>query len=369
MKKILTVVCSLVLFFSAVSCKKDNPNGGNPSSDNNTAVPTYIEGVYNPGMHISSIMGPGRAQSWSWDNSNPKQLTSIRDVTNGSEYTFTYKGSGRWGVSSYTEDGVSHRLTYSYDDGTLDNFEVRQNDLLMTKAEVFYTAGHIGHISYGNLANKYLIQLVNKQYGLDLSTNSSIDLGHPSFTVNYEWNGNNVSSESIDVTLVGSMSLTDLYSLFESSFSNSGLGQYAGIIPLIIQYMGDSVYDFTITMNTESAYTYDNKNNPFHGFWAKGLLFNTQVLSANNVLTQTVIGALRFQSSIAISFPQECPDWMPSSIASMWPIIRGILNNMRIPIDRTFPLDKSNSFTYQYNAQGYPTSVTDQDQVRYEYSY
>lgn len=359
MKKMMMAAMAVALIAGATSCKKDKdndrPNGGEAE---------YVTGIFNPSKHIKSVMGPEVAQNWSWDGSS---LSSIVDNVNQSNYSFTYKGSGRQGVVDYRDTEKSRRYTYSYDDGTLDNIEFREDNQLMYNGQAYYADGKLSHMNYTNLSTKFMLQTANQQLGLNLPTESTISMPNPSFTVDYTWSGDNITSEKINVTLNGTVGVQELFDLFGSQLGG-GLGSYAAILPLIIQSMGDMTANFTITINRNEAYTYDSKKNPFYGFWGDGLLFNTQVLSKNNMLTSKTTGNVRFQSQIRITLPEQCPEWL-SQYASMWAIVRAFLNNRELPVDQTLPLDNNQSFTFKYNGDNYPTQATDSDGQTFSYGY
>lgn len=350
---------AVALILGTTSCKKDKDND-RPNGDE----AEYVTGIFNPSKHIKTVSGPSVAQRWNWDGSS---LTSISDNENLVNYTFVYKGSGRQGVVNFQDAEQTRRYTYSYDEGTLDNIEFRENDQLMYNGQAFYQSGKLSHMNYTNLSTKFMLQTANRQLGLNLPTESTISMPNPSFTVDYTWTGNNISSEKINVTLNGTVGVQELFDLFGSQLGGN-MGSYAAILPLIIQSMGDMTADFTITINRNEAYTYDSKKNPFYGYWGDGLLFNTKVLSKNNVLTAKTTGTARFQSQIRITLPEQCPEWL-SQYASMWTIVRAFLNNRELPVDQTIPLDNNQSFTFKYNGDNYPTQVTNSDGQTFSYGY
>lgn len=365
MKKFIVALCGLALLAGLSSCKKDDPSTDEEPA-NTYADPAYVEGIFNPGRHIKSIVGPKMSQQWNWSGS-PLQLTDVTDVVNGESYSFSYKGSGRLGVSDIRNSEGTEQYTFTYDDGTLDSYEIRKNNKMMGRGSVCYAGGHISYITYSDIAANWMIEMSNSLFGMNMSTNTSIQFDNPMFTDRYTWNGSNVATESVEMDLDGTISLSELFDLFGDQMSGA-FGSYSAILRLMVQAMGDSSYAFSITASANASYKYDSKFNPFRGYWGEGLITNPRALSANNVTSVQNTGSIRFQSNITIDLPSECPAWA-SAFSGAWGIIHMLLNGRSIPIDQTIPLSSTKTYSYSYNSIGFPTQVTDQDNNTFTYTY
>lgn len=369
MKRAIVALCALAFFAGMVSCKKDKNEEVIPAS-NETGYenPTYVEGVFNPGRHLAAIVGPGISQQWSWSEGTPKQLTGISDVVNTQSYNFSYKGSGRLATSSYNADGNTFVYTFEYDEGWLDELNVRKNGALWYEGNASHASGHISRVDYFDLSADFITSMAMQLLNRDID-NVSFGLIEPSFSVDYHWNGENIASEDYSAGVSGRLSLMQLYNLFGDEISGGNLGSYAALLPLLIENMGDSSYFYTVDVDAAISYTYDSNYNPYLGFWADGLLLNTKVLSANNITSATLSGSVRFVSTITIHLPSECPAWIPEQYQAYWFIIQPLLNGMEIPIDRTFPLEQSQTFDYKYNSTGFPTEYTTSEGKTYTLTY
>ena len=359
MKKVFVAILALALLAGAVSCKKDDPTpaddpteegGGNQDSD---TEPSYQEGIYNPWRHITCLQNTGTNQQWSWNSGTPRQLTAITDQTSGESYTFTYKNSGLLATATHSEDGNSYLYTYSYDDGELDRYTIKKANTTMAEGEVSHnTSGKITSASYDNFHPELCLSMI----GYDMDP-ANVTLTSSSYNVAYTWVGDNVSQVSESGSFAGKVAMSELIDYFGDELT-SGISSYANIVMLFLQEMGDEQVDYTVSVTRSTNYTYDTQRNPFRGFWGEGLMLNDYVLSANNCTASTAVGNGTFNSGITISLPEECPSWVPSTYQFLWSVIRALLNNKEIPINRTIPLNKTLSYTYQYNDKGFPTSIT-----------
>lgn len=369
MKRAIVAIIALAFLAGMVSCKKDKNEEIDPiGNETDYEDPTYVEGVFNPGRHISTVIGPGISQQWSWSETTPEQLTGISDVVNMTSYNFSYKGSGRMATSSYRGDDGTFAYSYDYDEGTLDELVTRKNGAVWLEGNVSHAGGKISRIEYDNLSSDFVRTMASRLLDRDLD-DFTFQLDDPSFVVDYHWNGKNVVSEDYQASVVGSMTLSQLTTLFEDGLSGGSLGSYAALLPLLIQNMGDSSYTYTVDVDATINYTYDSKHNPYLGFWGDGLLMKTKVLSANNVTSATISGSAHFVSSVVLHLPSECPSWIPSQYQAIWFIIQPFLNGMEIPVDRTIPLDQEQRYTYTYNSIGFPTEYTTEEGKTYKITY
>jgi len=344
----------------AVSCKKD------PNPEDEYVNPTYVEGVFNPGKHLSTVVGPDVNEEWSWSNTDPQQLTGISDVANGN-YNFTYKGSGRMASSTFTSDGSTLVCSYEYDEGTLDRMTIRLDGDIAAEGSVGYAGGSISRVDYSNISDDFIWHFIREYatelLNMDLST-ADLDFENPTLSDVYTWDSvKNVSQEFVTANISGEISLRDLVTIAGDMISGQ-LGPMASILPLIVQNMGDSSFAVTISGDVNVDYAYDNKYNPYRGLWHKGISLQPMSLSANNLVSAHAMGNLRFE--VVINLPEECPDFL-SDYASYWSMFCMMFNGQTVGQD--IPIDETLTRTYQYNAIGFPTSYTNQDGETVTFTY
>lgn len=354
-KKAVVMICAAAMMAGAVSCKKDKVELVDEYVD-----PTYVEGVFNPGKHLSTVVGGGVNQEWSWSGSDPQQLTGIADVADGLDYNFTYKGSGRMATSAVVVDGSNIVCLFEYDEGTLDRMSVRLNGDVAAEGAVSYAQGKLGRIEYSDISAGLIWHFVRRYasdyVNIDLSS-AEFDFENHTLSDVFTWSGaGNVSQEFVTTSLSGEISIRDLFAIAGNAFSEQ-LGSVGSLLlPLLVQNMGDSSFAFSVSSDVSVDYTYDDKYNPFRGLWYRGLSFQPMALSANNFTSAHAMGNLRLE--VEISLPEECPEFL-SEYASYWQMICLMVNGQSFGQD--IPIDETITRTYQYNAIGFPTSYTDQD--------
>ena len=363
MKRIVVAVCALSLMAGVVSCKKDDINNASSNEDTYTN-PTYTEGVFQPGRHLASVLGNGVSQQWSWSATDPQQLTSITDYVNSGSYSFTYKGSGRLATSTYTAGGSTTSYSFEYDEGTLDRLTIRQNGNIAAVGTAGYSGGKISQIDYTDIASSLLLQYANAYLDMGLPTDANIHFTNPSLSDTYAWSGENVASEHFTGSFNGTVSLSQLSELAGDMISQT-LGSYATtLLPLLVQYLGDSTQTFTATVDATVSNTFDNKYNPYRGFWGDGLMAQPQTLSANNVTSTTATGTVTL--SVTLSLPTECPSAL-SQYSMLWNIVIGMINGQSF--SQSYPINQAHTYTYKYNSIGFPTSCTNEGGEAYTYTY
>lgn len=369
MKRAIVALCALAFVAGMVSCQKDKNEDVTPTGGGNSYTdPTYVEGVFNPGNHLATIVGPGLSEQWDWSNGNPQQLTGISDVVMSTSYNFSYQGDGRLVTSTFRANDGSYAYSYDYDGNVLNSLAIRKNGALWANGRVSHSGDHVSQIDYTNLSTDFIKTMAGQFLNRDLS-NTSFSVDDPAFIVEYTWDGDNVTTDYIEAVMSGRITLSQLYDIFGDEISGSSLGQYAALLPLLIQNMGDSSYFYSVDIAVTTQYSYDKKYNPYRGFWGDGLLMNTKVMSANNITAVTSSGTAHFVSNVVLHLPAECPAWVPSQYQSYWFILQPLLDGMNIPIDQTIPLDKEQHFTYTYNSTGFPTSFTTEEDKTYTLTY
>lgn len=354
MKRIVVMMCAVALMAGAVSCKKD------PKPEDEYVNPTYVEGVFNPGKHLSKVVGNDINEEWSWSNTDPQQLTGIADASSHTYYNFTYKGSGRMATSNINVDGTTITCSYEYDEGTLDRMTVRLNGNIAAEGTAGYAGGNISRIDYSNISGD-LIWHFARSYasdflGMDLSA-ADLEFTNPTLSDVFTWDeAQNVKQEFVTANISGEISISDLFTIAGDMLSDQLGAMGSLLLPLIVQNMGDSSFAFSVTGDVNVDYAYDNKYNPYRGLWYRGISFQPMSLSANNFTSVHAMGNLRF--NVKISLPEECPAFL-SDYAAYWSMIYLMVNGQTFGQD--IPIDETLTRTYQYNAIGFPTSYTDQD--------
>lgn len=369
MKKTLIALLALALTAGAVSCKKDDSQiipQDDPNTTGGDNEPAYVEGFYNPGRHISSLVTDGETQTWTWDAGSPKQLVSIASA--GTSYSFTYKNSGRVATATRTGNGVSLVFTFNYDEDELDRYTIKQQGSadLLADGQISHSGGKISRIEYPSIAADMILDMVN----IEGINTSDLQVKRASLATDYGWTDDNVTTTTDNGTVTGGITLGLIYQLAgDQLLANLGnLQNYAGLIELILQNMSDEMIDFTVTLNNTTRYTYDAKHNPFRGFWGDGLLLNTRMLTANNCTGTVSEGNANFACTIVLDLPLTAPAWVPSNYQTYWPILAMLVNGREFPVSRDLPLANETMCTYEYNAKGYPT-VINQDDTRSTVTY
>lgn len=354
-KRAVVVICAVALMVGAVSCKKDKVE-----PEDEYVNPTYVEGVFNPGKHLSTVVGTGINQEWSWSGNSPQQLIGISDADNSTGYNFTYNGSGRMTTSTILADGSNFTCLFTYDEGMLDRMSVRFHGGIAAVGTVGYAGGKLNRVDYTDIsddlvwyfARKYASEYMN----LDLSS-ADLDFKNPTLSDVLTWSSDgNVSQESLTANISGEISISDLFAIAGDAFSEQLGSMGSLLLPLIVQSMGDSSFAFTISGDVNVDYTYDDKYNPFLGLWYRGISLQPMSLSANNFTSAHAMGNLRLE--VVVSLPEECPEFL-SEYASYWPMVYLMVNGRSFGQD--IPVDKTITRTYQYNTIGFPTSYTNQD--------
>jgi len=366
MKKVLIVAFVLALMGGAVSCKKEEvkPIEG-PATDTVKPYedPIYVEGVFNPGRHLATVVAGGHNEQWNWSATTPKQLTSITDPTMGATTSLTYKGSGLLASATQTSNGSTTKINFDYEaGGTLNSYTILLGGKSVATCNAGYSGGHISELNYRDVDVAYLAQIGGIDLGSDFQVNSL------TMDDNFNWTGNNPVKETLAINLDGRISLRALDELAHDEIVNlfgSTLASVAeAFINLMVLNMGDSTYATTVSGSIASDYTFDDKYNPYRGLWYHGLTMQPASLSANNLLSTTTNGNLHV--SIVFTMPAQCPSFL-SDYSMYWSVIRMLIDGREL--SRDIPYSSTETLTYTYDAIGFPTTCTDQDGLTTTYTY
>ena len=351
MKKVLFALCAVsLLAFSA--CKKDNVEPENTTSTqtnnnqngDNDQIPSG-EGYYNPGARIMEIKVDGEtAQLWDWTNGllmSIREADSNGNMTNANTFTYDNKRLSTATMSmmdmpitaSYTYQGnllstmgaamgpmIVGNIVYDHNaDNKIDHMKVNINEQVLGMLGQLLGSGLLGNI--GNLFGKGPQQKMNL-------TGSNID-------VYMQWQGNNVSRQRVSAEIEGSITVGEIRQFVNVDSLPSSV---PSIVRILINAMNDSVsVPATIVLYDTIDMTYDENPNPFCGFLGR---LEPSAYSANNVMTS------RNAASAKVTFN---------------------VGSYELP----FPLDLpiGGTFTYTYDAAGYPETVTNGDGSVMKYIY
>lgn len=338
MKKVLFALCAVsLLAFSA--CKKDNVEPENTAASQPGApadqMPTG-EGYYNPGAKIVEIITDDvTAQRWSWENGLVMSIQEADENGNmGGANTFTYSNK-RLNTAMMTIMDMPISANYTY-----------QGDLL-TKVDAVMSPMPVASILYDHNANNKISHLtvnVNEQVlsmlgpllGSGLLGNlgdlfgkgpqEKMEITGSNIAVDMEWEGNNVSRQLVSAELNGTITLGEIRQFVNI---DSLLGS---MINLLVSTDDSLTCPVTIVVNDTIDMTYDSHPNPYCGFLGR---MEPSAYSANNVLTSHNAASAK----VTLTAPT-------------------IMGNIPIPFSRPLPLGGDDSFTYTYNAAGFPETVT-----------
>ena len=347
MKKLQIALIAIICTLSVASCGKVKGNLG--------------EGIYQPNIKISKIYTGSNnlAQSWDWGTS---KLSSIQDIENGINYSFSYAGDMLGNVTmDYTDDTPSQSIFYSYGGTMLTQVEIVEGTQTMVKMFVNHDADD--HISTINLdiSNDYLIrmakQLLFQKSALShvISSNAfnamaaineisiskkapKYDVSNKHFTITYTWNGDNISSEVTSGNVSATATINDISSAFD-----------LGSVSSLLQYFGsDTEYPLSCTVSSKTEYLYDDAKNPLQYCWANGI--DATNLSRNNVTKATTTGSA--DATFTLIVPESIP----------------LIGGMSYDVPRNIDLGETQEYTYKYNKKNYPESYTNNG-VTHTYEY
>ena len=347
MKKVVLALCA-VMMLGMAACKKDNVEPANPSGGDShpTQIPTG-EGYFNPVQRISSIIVDGEvSEEWDWNND---VVTTIMTPGEGGSMLetswFEYSNYRLMGANT-TLQGMPVLIDYSYSGDKLASVSASSGPMEVLNIVFTHSAeGKISHLTMN--INEYVLAILSELFGNSFpnifgktlaAVPGKFSVNSTDFAADLTWQGDNVSQfalagdVSIDATLGEIREMINLDSL---------LGSYS----VFLSALGDStVIPITISLSETSTFTYDNKSNPFYGFFGR---LDPSMLSANNVTTVSNDVSATLSASLNLGFMV-----LPLSFP------------LPIPVDVS-PVN----LTYTYNAAGFPETATaaDGSVTRYVY--
>lgn len=346
MKKLFVVLCA-VAALGLAACHKDNPQpsevGDGRGGQQQDEIPAG-DGVFNPDMRITSVVydDDRLPEIWLWQDG---KLQSINNDDNCGGYTpvstFVYNG---WRVASMTssQDGLSYEAYYSYVGDKLSEVTAFAGNIEAVDIVFGHnTEGKIDHMSLN--VNNTLLNWVLQMFGggafkstASRLPQSKMSVDTTAFDIDLDWQGDNVSrmyftgSLMLNVTLAEIAQIVDLDSLF---------GDNASLLAMIDQ---TAEMPLQVTINDTVSYTYDNQHNPFCGFLGA---MDPANLSTNNATAVTTTGSVTFTFTVS------------TFIGTVYPAFP-----MSLPSETMV-------YSYTYNNNGYPLTVTDSEGSETEYAY
>lgn len=350
MKKLFLPILVLATI-ATVGCKKDeeeSPNNPPTPEDEFTIFDeTLAEGVFQPMLHLDNIKQEGNTvMEFSWDGNI---LTTAK--TEEGNCTFSYNGNKLASVANNKET-----IQYSYTNNQLNAARILSYGTMLSVRKNFtHTGDKITHIDFDSISPLYLMTLIQEYVGPLGAKDSKFSLGPSIIETSLEWNGDNVSSEQMEASLIVNIApseiarLLDLSSLIRSAIETS----YPNIAPILTDDIINSIVSFIASQTDEipveimasltNSYTYDNARNPLQYYWGEAI--DAHSLSANNMLTQTTTTQI---SALA-----------HYTVPADFPLLGTFLGGQNIDLPYNMePTTTTMSVSYQYNSKNFPTRMT-----------
>lgn len=365
MKKALVALCALALLGMTACNKEEDPevlsgNRETPAAPTPTPTPTPTpqgagqEGVYNPGARIVAISVDGApSEQWTWNEDG--QLVSVTDASFSTEKMhYTYSSDGR--ISSVTlnaNGAMSGDMGVTYSGEYISALSVMSGADEIVAAQVSHNSANKVSGATLELEDDLLVDVFNgviSQFIGDSTGNGLINgMDSTSASVRFTWTGDNVGTAILNIkarleTTLGQIgSMIDDYSIF---------GSYGTIIQQMVTYAPDKKVYLRVSLADTAAYTYDNHVNPFRHNLGRlipddmSLTLDLSALTANNAASE-----------------------VHSTGASLDVLIAITTTPMQV-YHTDYPMaGNSSSYSYQYNTDGYPVSVTNQEGSVKTYTY
>ena len=341
MKKLLLALCA-VMMFSLSACKKDNvepenPSGsGNGGSNHQTEIPTG-EGVFNPAQRIVGISIDGEeSEEWEWAND---VLTAIMTADGGNMIETSSFEYDNYRVSRmFTRfQGMPLEVEYTYTGDKLAS-------VMATSGSMEILSIVFGHNATGKVSNmtmsvnEYVLAMLSQLIGNEFpnifgkgplaTMERKLNIQSTSFSADMDWQGENVTRFILNGEIGVEATLAEIRQMVNI---DSLLGTYASFLSVIPD---STVIPMTIVVCDTNEFTYDSQHNPFYGFLGR---IDPTVFSANNVTASTTGLSAVLTATLNLGF-------------------------MTLPLSFPLPLPVEaapQSFTYTYDAAGFPVTATD----------
>lgn len=352
MKKILWALCA-VMMLSLSACHKDNPDpenipggGGEGGGSNPPAQIPTGEGIFNPAQRLISIAIDGTtSEEWTWANDVLTTILTADDNGNLVESGWFDYDNYRIVSMTGTIEGMPVEVGYTYSGDKLATVSVFSGP--MEVINITFTHNAAGKPSHLTMEiNEVLLALLPQLFGdgfPDIFNNSTLTpskwgINSTDFSADLAWQGDNVAQIILNGQISISATLGEIRQMVNL---DSMLGSYASVLSLL----GDSaVMPITVMLNDTSDFTYDDKDNPFYGFLGR---LDPAIFSANNVTYSCNRISVYLSTLLDVGF---------STIPITFP--------MPVPVENA-----PQTFSYTYNAAGFPETVTNGEGSVTQYTY
>ena len=375
MKKIFFVLCTFAAL-ALTACHRENNNPDNHGGNNNNNGPDIPqgEGIYNPtGAHIATIdfsdNGDNVDQKWVWSD---YKLQRIEEKNAAGDYdpayTYTYDN---WRLSQMImlSDEMPGTVNYTYTSNKLTGISITSSGMNIADAEIVRNSSDkIVHMDI--IVNNEIIQMLvgllsdgfgdmdkkgkdmlTPVFGHDLTRamavaaeklyhGQKLSVNSTDFEVDFTWSGNNVASAVVTATINGGITFEEL-NQFVNLETIVGTDYYA----VLAAIAGTDELPIELTVADTMEYTYDQKKNPFQGFYGQ---LDISTFSANNVASSFAHG------------------WMDASITFSVPLLGDQVIPFGMPLEGD---SEPTTFTYTYNNAGFPVSRESSHYVTATYKY
>ena len=349
MKKIFMALCAMAMV-AFVACKKEpvTPTPG-PEPEPVYEVDPLVEGQYNPSARIEYVTVDGNpSEEWVWVDS---LLSAVRQANGNGSYSdaigFTYEGA-RVQELTYSGSMMSGTVSVGYDNDGISTITLVRGGEQMFSVEVEHGAPNRISQMQADIDSAYINELLSSLMGGFSFGKSGEKLefngGHA--LIDYVWSDENVSRMIANISVSGSVTLNEINNVVNiKPYINSYLAEMGlsfVTADMVLAAIGDTPLPVALTVVDTIDYTYDTRINPMRGYMGN---LDVSMLSGNNVTVSKSHGQMN--AVLTVSF-------------------MGMGGDM--PISYPVP-SQTTRFTYTYNTEGYPLTVTDSDGSVTEYIY
>ena len=332
------------------SCKKESVS----PSGSQIPVPVYAEGIYHPCMKIATVTEDGElSQEWNWSGANLDYITQVGDGTTAYSYSGDYITKV---VSNYD---LAEELRYTYDGTRMSRCEVYYSGALAISVDFQHNAA--GRISGGNVTidDNFLLSLAGsllgkgsafeKLMGTPAATTlvqmaqtpgftdgRKFSISNKTFTVAFDWNGENVDRQILSGSLTLNVNTEDLELIQQFLPIPEEYQSVLQMIQAAMTMMGGSL-PLQVTLADTATATYDTMYNPYFCNW--GEIVSQHSLSRANPLVVNN----HFVVAISVNL-----------MGQQQPLF-------------TRPQDTLEEYTYEYNDKHYPTKALGAAEVIFTY--
>lgn len=354
---------------SLAACHKDKPEPVNPSDTPQQEEIPVGEGIYNPAAHITSLSTDDGSpdEIWVWENRKLKSINSS-DGNGGSTPTssFTYNGWRLSQANTIIQDQLPAIVSYSYANDKLSSMAISSQGMPMATADVLHVGERITHLdlNVSDVLIQMIVQMVGQgglggfDFGLGPQMNNSIarignalqtfggqhsrngkfSISSTDIEADLTWEGDNVSRMIMTAEVVMGVTVEELQQILP-------LDSIMGAMASLLAYVSaGQELPLTLTVVDTTDMSYDSHNNPVQGFFGR---LDPSILSANNVTALNNHGMMNLDLTITIPF----------------------LGDQHIPYSMPLGEGVVQTYSYTYNAAGFPATMEDNEGFITTYNY